>query len=131
MVFMIKSSRDICDAITRSSTFNMHYMTIIMANFLFYFPLVYCISLLFSPFPSAMGFPGKLYCFYFIIICYERLFDHCSLGDDLGSLPRYCILMFIWFGYGSDQIWRRCWGVVVQRFIIMFLCLCVCFCVFL
>ena len=33
------------------------------------------------------------YCF--ITICYERLVDHCSLGDDLGSLPSYYILMFI------------------------------------
>ena len=29
------------------------------------------------------------YCF--ITICYERLVDHCSLGDDLGPLLRYCI----------------------------------------
>jgi len=33
--------------------------------------------------------------YYFPTICYERLVDHCLLGDDLGSLPSYCILMFI------------------------------------
>ena len=71
--------------------------------------------------------------YYFIITCYERLFDHCSLGDELGSLPRYCILIFIWFGYSPDQIWHRCRGVVVQRFIIhnyvlFFSVVCVVFC---
>ena len=29
--------------------------------------------------------------YYFITICYERLVDHFSMGDDLGSLSRYCI----------------------------------------
>ena len=33
--------------------------------------------------------PPIRYCF--ITICYERLVDHYSLQDDLGSLPRYCI----------------------------------------
>jgi len=39
---------------------------------------------------------------YLIIICNERLVDHCSLGDDLGSLPRYCI-----FNVYLIQVWPR------------------------
>ena len=61
------------------------------------------------PSPNLLLFP---------IICYEHLVHHCSLGNDLGSHPSYYILMFIWFGHGLDQIWRRCWGVVGHRFIL-------------
>ena len=46
--------------------------------------------------------PPIRYCF--LTICYERLVDHCSLGDDLGSLPSYYILIIIWFGYDLDQL---------------------------
>ena len=46
------------------------------------------------PSPNLLLFPT---------ICYEHLVYHCSLGNDLGSLPSYYILIFIWFGYDLDQ----------------------------
>ena len=33
----------------------------------------------------------------------RTLVYHCSLGNNVGSLPSYCILMFIWFKYGLDH----------------------------
>ena len=35
--------------------------------------------------------PPSPICYYFPTICYEHLVYHCSLGNDHGSLPRYCI----------------------------------------
>ena len=41
-------------------------------------------------------------CYCLINICYERLVYHCSLRDDLGSLPRYCI-----FNVYLIRVWPR------------------------
>ena len=58
------------------------------------------------------------FCYCFITICYERLVDHCSLGDDLGSLPRYCIFNVYLIRVRPRSNLASLPGSSVQRFII-------------